>query len=65
MELAEVEIIKKYGERCMQCTRTILLPYENEWTCFSCGSTVIKRENGFTKMQQRTLSIAKNFPKKG
>ena len=38
MELTEDEIIQK---RCMHCNRNTILPYEYEFTCFSCGRNVI------------------------
>ena len=37
MELTEDEIINKYGKYCGLCNRNTLLPYECEFTCFSCG----------------------------
>ena len=37
MELTEDQITEKYGKPCLHCDRNILIPYENEWTCFSCN----------------------------
>ena len=37
MELTEDEIIQRYAKQCKHCLRRTLLPYEYEWTCFSCG----------------------------
>ena len=44
MDLTEDEIIKKV-KHCGHCNRNTLLPYDNEWTCFSCGYNVIKRKH--------------------
>ena len=44
MELSEDEIIQKYGKNCRHCNRNTLLPYEYEFTCFSCGYNVRKTE---------------------
>ena len=38
MELTEDEIIQKYAKKRLHCNRNMLLPYEYEWTCISCGS---------------------------
>ena len=38
------EITQKNGKRCGHCNRNSLLPYEYEWTCFSCGYNVNKRK---------------------
>ena len=43
MELSEDEITKEYAKKCGHCNRNTLLPYEYEWTYFSCGYNVIKR----------------------
>ena len=37
MDLTEDEIIQKYGKNSGHCKRNTLLPYENKFTCFSCG----------------------------
>ena len=44
MEITEDEIIKKCAKNCEYCSRNSLLPYEYEWTCFSCGYNVNKRK---------------------
>ena len=49
MELSEDEIIEKYAENCGHRNRNTLLPYEYEWTCFSCGYNVIKRKHELSK----------------
>ena len=53
MELSEDEIIQKYGKNCGHCRRNTLLPYEYEWTCFSCGYNVNKRKNELSKIQRK------------
>ena len=57
MELTEDEIIQKYGKRCGHCNRNTLLPYEYEYTCFSCGYNVNKRKNELTKIQRRKINF--------
>ena len=57
MELTEDEIIEKYGKNCGHCNRNTLLPYEYEWTCFSCGYNVNKRKNELTKIQRRKINF--------
>ena len=37
MELTEDELIQKCPKGCGPCSRNTLLPYEYEFTCFSCG----------------------------
>ena len=56
MELTEDEIIEKYGKHCEHCNRNTLLPYEYEFTCFSCGFNVNKRKHELSKIQRK-----KNF----
>ena len=55
MELTEDEIIQKYGKRCGHCNRNTLLPYEYEFTCFSCGFNVNKRKHELSKKQRKKL----------
>ena len=55
MEITEDQIIEKYGENCRHCNRNTLLPYENEWTCFSCGYNLIKRKHELSKIQLKKL----------
>ena len=57
MELTEDEIIQKYGKHCGHCRRNLLLPYEYEWTCFSCGYNIIKRKHELTKIQQKKINF--------
>ena len=42
MEFTEDEILQKSGKFCGHCNRNTLLPYEYEFTCYSCGYNVNK-----------------------
>ena len=53
MDITEVQIFEKYGKRRGHCNRNILLPYEYEFTCFSCGFNVNKRKNELSKTQRK------------
>ena len=53
MELTEDEIIQKHAKRCRHCSGNTLLPYEYEWTCFSCGYNVMKRKHELSKTQRK------------
>ena len=57
MELTEDEIIQKYGKNCGHCNRNTLLPYEYEFTCFSCGYNVNKRKNELSKIQRKKINF--------
>ena len=57
MELTEDEIIQKYGKRCGHCNRNTLLPYEYEWSCFSCNYVVSKRKNELSKIQRKKINF--------
>ena len=57
MELTEDEIIQKYAKQCRHCSRNTLLPYEYEWTCFSCGYNVNKRKNELSKIQRKKINF--------
>ena len=57
MELTEDEIIQKYGKNCGHCNRNTLLPYEYEYTCFSCGYSVNKRRNELSKIQRKKINF--------
>ena len=57
MELTEDEIIQKYGKPCGHCNRNTLLPYEYEFTCFSCGYIVNKRKNELSKIQRKKINF--------
>ena len=53
MELTEDEIFEKYGKHCSHCNQNTLLPYEYEYTCFSCGFNVIKCKHELSKRQRK------------
>ena len=57
MELTEDEIIQKYAKNCRHCRRNMLLPYEYEWTCLSCGYNVNKRKNELSKLQNKKINF--------
>ena len=57
MELTEDEIIEEYAKRCGQCNRNTLLPYEYEFTCFSCGYNVNKRKHELSKIQRKKINF--------
>ena len=53
MELTEDEILQKYAKNCGHCNRKTLLPYEYEYTGFSCGFNVNKGKNELSKYNER------------
>ena len=57
MESTEDEIIQKYGKQCQHCRRNMLLPYEYEWSCFSCNYVVSKRKNELSKIQRKKINF--------
>ena len=57
MELTEDEIIQQYGKCCGHCNRKTLLPYEYEFTCFSCGFNVNKRKHELSKIQRKKINF--------
>ena len=57
MKLTEDEIIQKYAKQCRHCNRNTLLPYEYEFTCFSCGYNVNKRKNELSKIQRKKINF--------
>ena len=57
MTLSEDEIIQKYGKHCGHCYRNSLLPYEYEYTCFSCGYNVNKRKHEISKIQRKKINF--------
>ena len=63
MELTENEIIQKYGKQCGHLSRNILLPYEDEFTCFSCGYNVIKRKRELSKIQRNINKFHQSLEK--
>ena len=52
MELTEDQIIEKYGKEGLHCNRNMLLPYEYEFTCLSCGYNVSKQKHELSKIQR-------------
>ena len=61
MEITEDEIIQKYGQNCRHCNRNTLLPYEYEYTCFSCGYNVIKRKHELSKVKRKKNTFYKQI----
>ena len=57
MSLSEDQIIEKYAKNCGHCNRNTLLPYEYEYTCFSCGYNVIKRKHELSKIQRKKINF--------
>ena len=57
MELSEDEIIQKYAKNCKHCNRNTLLPYEYEWSCFSCNYVVSKRKQELSKIQRKKINF--------
>ena len=57
MNLTVDQIIEKYGKRCGNCNRDTLLPYEYDFTCFSCGYNLIKRKHELSKIQRKKLIL--------
>ena len=57
MELTEDENLKNYGKKCGRSNQNMLLPYEFERTCVSCGYNVIKRKHDFSKIQRKRINF--------
>ena len=57
MNLSEDEIIEKYAKKCGHCNRNFLLPYECEFTCFSCGFNINIRKHEFSKIQRKKINL--------
>ena len=57
MELSEDQIIENNAKKCGHCNRNTLLPYECEFTCFSCGYNVIKRKNELSKIRKKKINF--------
>ena len=53
MEMTEDQIIEKYAKNCGHCNRITVLPYEYEFTCFSCGYNVNKRKHELSKIKRK------------
>ena len=61
MELTEDKIIEKYPKKCLHCNRNTLLPYEFEWSCFSCNYIVSKRKHELSKIQRKKINFMKRL----
>ena len=57
MELTEDQTNEKYAEPCGHCLRNTLLPFENEFTCVSCGYNVIKQNHELSKNQRENKKL--------
>ena len=57
MNLSEEEFIQKYAKNCWHCNRNTLLPYEYEWSCFSCNYVVSKRKNELSRNQRKKINF--------
>ena len=57
MELTEDEIIQKYAKKCLHCNRNMILPYECEWSCFSCGFNINKHKHELSKIQRKKINF--------
>ena len=57
MELTEDEIIQKYAKKCLHCNRNMLLPYEYEWTCISCGFNINKHKRELSEIQSKKINF--------
>ena len=53
MELTQDDFLNKYAKNCGQNKENILLPYEYELTCVSCGFNENKRKNDLSKIQRK------------
>ena len=57
MEITEDEIKQKNAKLCGHCNRNTLLPYEYEYTCFSCGYNVNKRKHELSEIQRKEINF--------
>ena len=57
MNLSEDQIIENYGENCRNFNRNTLLPYEYEFTCFSCGYNVNKQKHDLSEIQRKKINF--------
>ena len=57
MNFSEDEIIQKYAKNCGHGNRNTLLPYEYEFTCFSCGYNVNKQKHEPSKVQRKKINF--------
>ena len=61
MQLSEDKIEQKNAKHCGHCNRITLLPYENEWSCISCGNNVIKQKHELSKIQRKKINYINRF----
>ena len=52
-----MKLYKKYAKNCGHCNRNTLLPYEDEFTCLSCGYNVNKRKHELSKIQRKKINL--------
>ena len=57
MQLSEDRTNRKNAKQWSHCTPNKLVPYEYEWTCFSCGYNVREWKNCLGKIQQRKINF--------
>ena len=57
MELTEDQTIQNFAKYCLHCNRNTSLPYECEFTCFSCGFNVFKRKHELSKVQRKKINF--------
>ena len=57
MEITEDQINEKYAKQCRHCNWNTLIPYENEFTCISCGYNVLKRKHELSKFQREKINF--------
>ena len=57
MEITEDQKFEKYGNHCGHCNRNTLLPYEYEFTCFSCAFNVSKRKHELSRIQRKKINF--------
>ena len=56
MQLSEDEVFEKCAKHSGHCNRITLLPHGYDFTCASCGYTVIERKHELSKSSRK-----KNF----
>ena len=50
MELTDNKVFRKKTKQYMPGSRNTMLPFEYEWTCFSCEYKIIKRKEELSKI---------------
>ena len=56
MQLSEDETIENYDEKIGHCNENTLVPYDYEFTCFSCRYNVLKRKHELSKTKRKKLN---------